>query len=390
MQARLGGMNRDQRASLRALLCAATAIAGSEHRNSHELAALVAAAPIDRLGPAAALHRVSGCVLDGLAGVDGVPVNVRDELMDERDRAAFHHLVTVGALSEISTCFDDAGLTWVVMKGPVLADLLYAHAGDRRYGDLDLLVDRRDFGAAVDALEELGYRHTIKNWALAEAMLAGQITMSSPTMSIDLHWHLHYSREDRRPFAIDPDEMLARARRRSISGVLAPILDPVDQIVNLGFHAARSGGHRLVWLKDIERAMAVDQPDPVAIHDRARSFGCGPSVGLVFDRTQRILGLTLPGDLPASLASPALLAADRAVCALRHPIQFHERETSSRTLVRSVRGSTLASISEAPSRAVRRLRNRLDPPRPNETSDLAEKRSYFAAVAGSKSSTGRS
>ena len=75
---------------------------------------------------------------------------------------------------------------------------LYPEVGDRAYTDLDLLVGRRDFPGAMHLLEELGYEHTIHNWALAEQMLAGQIGMKTATAQIDLHWHLHYSHQDRR------------------------------------------------------------------------------------------------------------------------------------------------------------------------------------------------
>jgi hypothetical protein len=48
------------------------------------------------------------------------------------------------------------------MKGPVVAALFYPDVGDRTYGDLDLLVGRRDFSEAMRILEELGYQHTIR------------------------------------------------------------------------------------------------------------------------------------------------------------------------------------------------------------------------------------
>ena len=250
-----------ERRALRALLIGATAAASHPDRRDG-LAELVAAAPIDALPEAAALHRVAGTVLRGLDGVAGVD--------DERARRAGGVAGTrrrcttscvVGALNQIGRAFDEAGLSWVVMKGPVVAALLYPDVGDRTYGDLDLLVDRRDFAQAMQILEDFGYEHSIHNWALAEEMLAGQVGMTSPAVSIDLHWHLHYSHEDRRPFALDPEAMIERNRRVVVSGVSVPTLDTVDTLLTLAFHAARSDGHRLVWFKDVERSVAVDAPD---------------------------------------------------------------------------------------------------------------------------------
>ena len=97
--------------------------------------------------------------------------------------------------------------------------------------------------------------------------------MTSPLVPIDLHWHLHYSREDRRPFALDPDAMVERSRRVVVSGASVPTLDPVDTLLTLAFHAARSDGHRLVWLKDVERAVAVEEPD---LDELGAAVPCSP------------------------------------------------------------------------------------------------------------------
>ena len=184
------------------------------------------------------------------------------------------------------------------MKGPVVAALLYPGVGDRTYGDLDLLVDRRDFPKAMQILEDLGYAHDIHNWALAEEMLAGQVGLATPTMHVDLHWHLHYSEQDRRPFAFPIEAMIERGRRVPVSGVDTPTLDPVDTLLTLAFHAARSDGHRLMWFKDVERSRR---------RRRARTstsscggpgrYHCGGPVGLILNRARYLLDAPIPLDV---------------------------------------------------------------------------------------------
>ena len=46
--------------------------------------------------------------------------------------------------------------------------------------------------------------------------------------------------------------------------------------MTLAFHAARSDGHRLVWLKDIERALAVESRDLDELVRRCRASRCAP------------------------------------------------------------------------------------------------------------------
>jgi hypothetical protein len=375
----LDTLTRGERVALRAVLVRATAAAG-RHRDDGELAGLVAAAPIERLPAAAALHRVGGTVLRGLDGIDSVPPAVRAALTALRQRAALNHLVVVGGMSQIREAFDAADLSWLAMKGPVLAARLYPDVGDRAYGDLDLLVSRSDYPRAMEILEELGFAHIIHNWALAERMLAGQVEMTNGRLNIDLHWHLHYSGEDRRPFALDPDAMLERRRPAHVSGVKVSILEPVDELLTLAFHAARSGGHRLIWVKDIERSLAVEEPDLDELVRRCRDERCGPPVGLMLARSSTLLDADVPPETIAALWPRVLRGADRVVCAVAPPIRMNEQPTATRVFTRSVRSSLTATVAEVPVRAARRLAWRLNPPAENETDSPDEKASYLRAV----------
>jgi hypothetical protein len=373
-------LTRRQRAALRALLIGATAAArGASDRGA--LRHLVVAAPIEVLPAAAALHRVGGTVLRGLDGVTEVPADVRRRLAVLRERATLNHLLATATLGDIGRAYDDADLSWVVMKGPAVAALLYPEPGDRSYTDLDLLIDRRDFPRAVRVLEELGFRHHIHNWALAETMLAGEIQLSNASVTVDLHWHFHYSPLDRRPFAIDPQAMIERSRRVGISGVEAPTLDPVDTLLTLAFHAARSDGHRLIWFKDIERSVTVAAPDLDELVRRCQEYRCGPPVGTMLRRARRLLDAAIPQEILQALVTPTLRVGDDLVTRVVHPVQLHERWTITRAFTRSIRSSSLATVSDAPRRTVRSLRRRLFPPQENETDDAAEKESFLRAVA---------
>ena len=56
--------------------------------------------------------------------------------------------------------------------------------------------------------------------------------------------------------AIDMDELFGRARRVSLDGPEVLTLDPADTLLQLAVHAGLSGGAKLAWLKDIDRAAA--------------------------------------------------------------------------------------------------------------------------------------
>jgi hypothetical protein len=270
------------------------------------------------------------------------------------------------------------------MKGPVVAALLYPAVGERSYNDLDLLVDRRDFSKAMQILEDLDYAHDIHNWVLAEEMLAGQVGLATATVHIDLHWHVHYSEEDRKPFAFPIEAMIERGRRVAVSGVSTPTLDPVDTLLTLAFHAARSDGHRLMWFKDVERAVVVDEPDLDELVRRARAYRCGGPVGLILNRARYLLDAPVPLDVVLDLMPRSLRIVDDLATRVENPLQLHERPTITRWLTRSVRASVTSSMVAIPQRAARSVHRTLRPPPENESDDPGEKASYLRAVAGSE------
>jgi hypothetical protein len=366
--------------ALRELLLATTARAGRSTRE-RKVEGLLASARVSELPALADFHRVSGSVLRGLEGIDGVPDEVRSSLRRTRDTSGLQHMLHVGLLAELAGALDADGIDWLVMKGPMVAATLYPAIGDRTYGDLDLLVRRRDYARAMAILEGLGFVHAIHNWALTEEMLNGQVSMSRGGLTVDLHWHLHYSRQDRRPFKLVPEAMIERRRTLGLSGVRAPVFDSEDNLLALAFHAGRSDGHRLVWFKDIERAIVVDPPDFDELVRRSLETGCAPTVGLMLRRSRDLLGADVPPEVITSLAPRTLALADRLVCRVDHPIRFDDSPSLARAFTRSLRSSTATTIADVPTRAARWARLRVRPPRENETDDPAEKARFLHAVA---------
>jgi hypothetical protein len=178
--------------------------------------------------------------------------------------------------------------------------------------------------------------------------------------------------------------MIARHRTVKTSGLAVPTFDPVDTLLTLAFHAARSDGHRLIWLKDVERSLAVEEPDLDELVRRARAARCAPAVGVILERAQSLLGAEVPEETIVALTPRTIRAVHRLACAVVDPLQFDERSTLTRTFTRSVRSSMATTVAAVPRRALRQLRWRLVPPGQNETDCPAEKASYLAAVAASR------
>ncbi len=344
--------------ALRRLLVAATAAALRPDPDPR-LPALVAAAPVEHLPAAAALHRVDGCVHAALAPVAGVPECVVARLASARSRSAARHLVICRALATIADAFDRRQIPWVVMKGPVLSSTIYHDAGARAYNDLDLLVAADAFPDAVSLLEELGYAHLIENWALASWFRAGELPMRTPTVTVDLHWQLQYANYHRRYMTADTEGMLARRRRVTVASRAVPTFDAVDTLLHIALHASRDNADRLVWFKDIERCAAVERPDLDELVARAGQCRCGPPIGLALRRAREVLGADIPDEVVTVLMGRALRAVDRVVTRVSRPVPLHGGGSLAGFVARSVTADLPSTARDLVRRTYRHGRERL-------------------------------
>jgi hypothetical protein len=192
---------------------------------------------------------------------------------------------------------DATGGTWAVVKGPVVVEALYdADPGRRPYFDLDLLVEPRAFGSFLDALARADATLLDRNWVGMRKSMRGEVHLAHRDGTlIDLHWNLIDMY--RGPMRIPAAEALARAQRGEIDGRGVPALHPVDALLHLAFHAAYSGGDRLLWLKDLERAASLWRPDWAELEERARRGHIAGAVGLMLARARDVLGAPIPEDV---------------------------------------------------------------------------------------------
>lgn len=340
-----GRCTRAERRALGRLLVAATAAAGSARAEADELESLIAGARIEGLPALASAHRVEGCVHESLGDLPSMSRSVLTELCGARSRAVRSHLFTTRALGQIGGLFDDAGIPWLVMKGPVLSAGLYRDAGLRSYVDLDLLVPRHRFVPAVRALETAGFEHLVRNWLQVRHFRAGELALARE-VAVDLHWDVFYAFYDRRQFALEPDALLERARTVTISGVRARTLDEVDTLLHLAVHATRSGANRLVWLKDIERAVTVGQPNLDELVRRARATRCGLLVGVALHRARSLLDAPVPAEVIHTLLGRGWRAVDRLVTTVSAPQETTREGSLARFVARTTSADTRSSVKE--------------------------------------------
>jgi len=322
--------------------------------------ALVREAPegaLDTLPTFAEFHRVVGLVYEcvGEELPSGPAMRLEHLYREERAR----HLIVLGNLRRVNQSLEGAGIPFLVVKGPVLADLVYQRPRLRFYRDLDLVVPRRSFAGALQTFESAGAEVIDPNWHYLYDEVAGELEL---TTGIDLHWHFLFSESLRRTTNIRMEEVFERARRASVGGVSVLTPDAPDTLIHLALHACKEGGDRLIWLKDIEQAVINDRPSWKEVVDRALGWRVNLFVGAMLIRARGVVGAPVPDDvvhelIPSRAWRGVLRSLDTAF-----PVGvWSGRETPATIVVQATRDDLGATVAFLANGALRRARGALRP-----------------------------
>lgn len=177
-------------------------------------------------------------------------------------------------LRQVASALDGSGIDWVVVKGPVLDQVVYHRRSTRECTDLDLLVPPGQLERALHALAAAGVTVMGADWSQRTWAHGSEVPMlSSSGFTIDLHWHLVNRRTMRSAFDLDSEGMLARRTHRPVGGLEVPTLDDLDLVLHVLLHACLDGCGRLRALLDVQQGitwLGARGVTPVDLAARAR------------------------------------------------------------------------------------------------------------------------
>lgn len=269
-----------------------------EAKRRPELTRLVRGGELEGVVDAARHHRVIGFAHRGLRETEGVDEQTLAELAALNRQGIRAHLRVVGALQRAHAVLSELDLSWLVVKGPVLTETTYLRPGLRLYYDLDLVVRKERFAEALEALERGGFFLVDRNWDLMRKYMIGELVLAiEHGPEVDVHWDVLYDRELRRMLRVPLDELFERSRQVTVAGLPVRTFDPTDALIHVTMHACKQGGDRLIWLKDIERAIANDPPDWDELVRRALRWRVHLFVGAMLLRSRIGLSSPVPDDV---------------------------------------------------------------------------------------------
>ena len=243
-----------------------------------------------------------------------------------------HSLVLVHELGRLSGLFEVAGIPFIALKGPVLAQTVFGGVAHRPFVDLDLVIRDGDFGRVEALLGAEGYRSS----ALAPFQkssylyIHGQYTfwrrihqMGSAASVLDVHTAVMppgYSYDE------SFDDLYARSGTVPMAGTATHTLAREDLLLVLCFHGFKNRWDRLKYVCDVaELLRSYPEMDWDAVYDRAGAMHSRRVLRLGLAMAAGILEAPLPEEVRRDVRRDRRVAALWEALRDRLPEQAHMR-----------------------------------------------------------------
>jgi hypothetical protein len=346
------------------------------------------------LGRAAADHGVTNLAYLTLRSLPGLDTELLSLLTTVYHLNVTHHMKALGDVIRLGEALDREEIPFMVVKGPVMAEVVYPRNDLRPYDDVDLVVPRRRFADAISTLIQADCDVLDRNWRRIRREMRGQVHMTAHYgTSVDVHWHLLNRSSVRSAFRIDMDSLFDHSRRVALAGRQVLTLDPTDTLLHLALHAGLSGGAKLSWLKDIERAASVEPIDWEQLMRRGREWGAGEVIAVSFRRSRSLLDAPIPREVIETLGgSRVWQSLVKGSERLSPPDRPPNRPTLARAVTRATRSGLAPSVMAFVARLgndladqVTRLTGRGGAILSTAEGDESDRLAYFDAVGQGRS-----
>jgi hypothetical protein len=245
-----------------------------------------------------------------------------------RSAAARNRALTVELL-EVLSVLRGAGVEAAPFKGPTLAARLYGDLESRQFGDLDILVHRRDVQAAEAVLAARGY-HPWRALTPEEERRCLEDGKDRPFVSRDGHFavEIHWRFTPRYyPFALDAESLWERLEMCAFEGTPVLSIPAEELLLILCVHGARHRWSSLKWVSDVAFLVSVERElDWPEILRQARGLRVERILLTGLCLAAALLDAALPADVRARIEGDptARRLAEQASGGIHSAVDWHE------------------------------------------------------------------
>ncbi len=246
-----------------------------------------------------------------------VPKAVLDQLREHFYSNTRRNFALTGELLKCLNLLEAHGIPAVPYRGPVLAASVYGDFNLRQFGDLDILVHKKDVMRAQDLLISQGYRPEFQlNRAQEAAYLRAQsehkVVLDEGPVIVEIHWRLT---EGYFSFPLDPEQLWERLEPVSLAGKEVQTFSPEDLLLILCVHGTKHLWERLGWICDVAKLVCAHEAmNWQWVMEQACALGSARMLFLGLFLANDLLGAALPAEvLQRAQADPMVVSLARQV-----------------------------------------------------------------------------
>jgi Uncharacterised nucleotidyltransferase len=190
-----------------------------------------------------------------------VPQAVLDTLRHNFQAIAHRNLLLMQELLRLLKLFDAHQIQAVPFKGPILATAIYSNLALRQFGDLDILVHKKDILKAKELMLSHNY-HAWHRLSKAEEIVHLRVQFEYNFMRndnqvfVELHWGFT---PKYLAFDLDSESVWEDVQQVPIAGTKVFNLSPEKLLIILCVHGTKDLWGRLSWICDIAEVVRVHQ-----------------------------------------------------------------------------------------------------------------------------------
>ena len=204
-------------------------------------------------------HGLSQLLFHTIQGIEGpeLPETIYQTLKQRFDHAIRQNLFRTAELIRIIHLLEQAGVTAVPFKGPILAEQLYGNLALRIFLDLDILITPQDKDKVEESLTQDGFIHQYHPDS------ASQFIKPESQVILEVHWEAISLGTDwlrtlkDKPLPTTLEHLTPRLMQTRLGGQKTTTLSPEDLLLILTIHGSKHWWSRLNWLSDIAALIHV-------------------------------------------------------------------------------------------------------------------------------------
>jgi len=255
-----------------------------------------------------------------------LPDEIREEFKIDFQKHVSRNMFLTGKLIEILRLFQASNVPALPFKGPVLALEAYKNLALRQWGDLDILVQPKDFATSVRLLTSHGYFPTEDvNWSTdGDSYVSSKkdiyFTNKDRSLSLEVHWKLSGTYFE---LPLKMEDVWSRSEIINVAGAEVSTFSFNHLFIYLCFHGSKHCWERLGWVCDInELIRSREHVDWESIFSESSRLGCRNILDSALRLIDEFYGTKV--ELPTFKRSKGNAAVDRVIAETKQRLFAHE------------------------------------------------------------------